>query len=178
MPALASLITPTPIGDALLVASPSGLLSLELIGSGGAGASGGLGASDGPGASDGSTGPDEPGAARIVRQAAHQLDAYFAGTLRTFSVPLDWSGLHGFSADALRAVTEIPYGETAAYGEVAIMAGRPRAARAVGTACARSPWSVIVPVHRVVRADGTIGPYGNNPEAKRFLVTLEQEHTR
>jgi len=115
-------------------------------------------------------------AAAILCAAAAQLDEYFAGDRRDFTIPLDWRHVQGFSADALRAVTEIPYGETAAYGEVAIMAGRPRAARAVGTACARSPWSIIVPVHRVVRADGTIGPYGNNPETKRLLIDLERQN--
>ena len=72
------------------------------------------------------------------------------------------------------AVCDIPYGETASYGEVAIAAGIPRAARAVGTACATTPFSVIVPVHRVVRADGSLGEYGGRPEVKKYLVELEQ----
>lgn len=106
--------------------------------------------------------------------ATDQLDAYFAGELRRFDVPLDWRLVRGFTREALQAVCEIPYGETAGYGEVAILAGRPRAARAVGTACANTPFSLIVPVHRVVRADGSLGEYGGRPELKQYLIDLEQ----
>lgn len=107
-------------------------------------------------------------------RAAEQLDEYFAGERRAFDLPLDWSGVRGFTRAALQAVCDIPYGETAGYGEVAIMAGIPRAARAVGTACATTPFSIVVPVHRVVRADGSLGEYGGRPDIKRFLIDLEQ----
>ncbi|GAA1465523.1 methylated-DNA--[protein]-cysteine S-methyltransferase [Microbacterium thalassium] len=106
--------------------------------------------------------------------AIDQLDGYFAGDVREFDVPLDWRLVKGFTREALQAVCGIPYGETAGYGEVAILAGRPRAARAVGTACANTPFSLVVPVHRVVRADGTLGEYGGRPELKRYLIDLEQ----
>ena len=108
-------------------------------------------------------------------QATTQLDEYFAGTRRTFDLPLDWGGVRGFMRAALEAACRIPYGETASYGEVAIMAGRDRAARAVGAACARTPFSIVVPVHRVVRSDGTLGEYGGRPEVKRFLVEMEHD---
>ncbi|WP_345751921.1 methylated-DNA--[protein]-cysteine S-methyltransferase [Microbacterium rhizophilus] len=107
-----------------------------------------------------------------------QLDQYFDGERRAFDVAIDWSLTHGFARDALRAACDIPYGETASYGEVAVMAGRPRAARAVGTACRTTPFSLVVPVHRVVRADGTLGEYGSHPETKRFLVELERGAAR
>lgn len=107
--------------------------------------------------------------------AARQLDEYFAGERRTFDLDLDWRLVRGFTREALEAVRLIPYGETAGYGEVAIAAGKPRAARAVGTACATTPFSIVVPVHRVVRADGSLGEYGGQPEVKRFLVDLERE---
>ncbi len=68
----------------------------------------------------------------------------------------------------------IPYGETAGYGDVAVLAGSPRAARAVGTACATTPFSIVVPVHRVVRADGSLGEYGGHPEVKEYLVEFER----
>jgi len=110
----------------------------------------------------------------VVADLAPQLDAYFDGRLRAFELPLDWRLVSGFAGDALRAVREIPYGETASYGEVAAMAGRPRAHRAVGTACRDTPFSLVVPVHRVIRADGTLGEYGGHPEHKRFLVSLER----
>ena len=102
-----------------------------------------------------------------------QLDEYFEGSRRGFDVELDWRLVRGFTREALQSVREIPYGEVASYGEVAAMAGRDRAARAVGTACATTPWSIVVPVHRVVRSDGSIGEYGGHPEVKRFLLDLE-----
>jgi methylated-DNA-[protein]-cysteine S-methyltransferase len=106
--------------------------------------------------------------------AAAQLDEYFAGERRDFDILLDWRLVRGFTRQALDAVRDIPYGETAGYGEVAILAGSARAARAVGTACATTPFSIVVPVHRVVRADGSLGEYGGHPEVKQFLIDLEQ----
>ncbi|WP_119698775.1 methylated-DNA--[protein]-cysteine S-methyltransferase [Microbacterium halotolerans] len=109
-------------------------------------------------------------------EASRQFDEYFAGQRRVFDFDLDWRLTHGFARDALRAVCDIPYGETASYGEIAALAGRPRAARAVGTACRTTPFSLVVPVHRVVRADGSLGEYGGNEDAKRYLVELELEN--
>jgi len=105
--------------------------------------------------------------------AETQLDEYFDGTRTHFDLPLDWRLVRGFTRAALEAVCDIPYGETAGYGEVAIAAGVARAARAVGTACATTPFSIVVPVHRVVRADGSLGEYGGRPDIKRFLIELE-----
>jgi methylated-DNA-[protein]-cysteine S-methyltransferase len=113
-------------------------------------------------------------AAGVFELAIAQLDEYFDGERREFDLPLDWQLVRGFTRAALEAVCHIPYGETASYGEVAIAAGIPRAARAVGTACASTPFSVVVPVHRVVRADGSLGEYGGRPDVKRFLIDLEQ----
>ncbi|MDZ8171987.1 methylated-DNA--[protein]-cysteine S-methyltransferase [Microbacterium xanthum] len=110
----------------------------------------------------------------LARRCTAQLDEYFAGARREFEMPLDWDRVSGFTRAALQAVCEIPYGETAGYGEVAAMAGSPRAARAVGTACATTPFSIVVPVHRVVRADGSLGEYGGRPELKRRLLDLER----
>lgn len=118
--------------------------------------------------------PDEADPA--LAAAAAQLDEYFAGDRYEFDLTLDWRLVRGFTRAALEAVRGIPYGETAGYGEVAALAGSPRAARAVGTACATTPFSIVVPVHRVVRADGSLGEYGGHPEVKAFLVELEQEH--
>jgi len=107
-----------------------------------------------------------------------QLDEYFEGARRHFDVALDWRLVQGFTRAALEATLDIPYGEMASYGEVAIMAGAPGAARAVGTACAKSPFSIVVPVHRVVRADGSIGEYGGHPEVKEYLLSLENDGVR
>ncbi|QAY60727.1 methylated-DNA--[protein]-cysteine S-methyltransferase [Microbacterium protaetiae] len=109
-----------------------------------------------------------------VDEARRQLDDYFDRRRTDFDLTLDWRLVHGFSRTALQTVQHIPYGQTAGYGEVAAMAGIPRAARAVGNACARTPFSVIVPVHRVVRADGSVGGYGGRAEVKRFLLDHER----
>lgn len=116
-----------------------------------------------------------PGAAD---ELAHLLDDYFEGAAVRFDehLRLDWRLAQGFQRDALHQICEIPWGETMSYGDVATRAGRPGAARAVGTACRLTPFSVIVPVHRVVRSDGTIGEYGAYPERKRFLLDLEAEY--
>lgn len=116
----------------------------------------------------------QPGAAH---ELARQLAEYFAGERREFTLRLDWRlAGDGFTADALRAIADIPYGETISYGDVAVLAGRPRAARAVGSACRTTPFSLVVPVHRVVRSDGSVGEYGSSPETKKFLIELER-HT-
>jgi methylated-DNA-[protein]-cysteine S-methyltransferase len=105
--------------------------------------------------------------------AARQLDEYFAGTRRTFDVDLDWRLASGFRATVLRHLAEIAYGHTASYASVAQLAGRPKAVRAVGTACATNPLPVVVPCHRVVRSDGAIGGYLGGVAAKVALLQLE-----
>lgn len=102
-----------------------------------------------------------------------QLGEYFDGSRKAFDVEIDWALTDGFARDALQCVTEIPYGETASYGEVAEMAGRPRAHRAVGTACRFTPLTLVVPVHRVIRADGSAGEFSGREDVKRFLLELE-----
>jgi methylated-DNA-[protein]-cysteine S-methyltransferase len=106
--------------------------------------------------------------------AATELDEYFAGRRRAFDLPLDWRLTAGFRATVLHHLaTDLAYGQTASYGTVAQLSGNPKAARAVGTACATNPIPVVVPCHRVVRADGSMGGYIGGPEAKRALLTLE-----
>ena len=102
-----------------------------------------------------------------------QLDGYFAGRLRDFSIAVDWRGSTGFYRRALEVTAAIPYGRTRSYTGVAAAAGSPRAARAVGTAMATNPVALIVPCHRVVRADGGRGPYGGGTAAKDLLLDLE-----
>ncbi|MCO7202063.1 methylated-DNA--[protein]-cysteine S-methyltransferase [Microbacterium sp. CnD16-F] len=158
-------VHPTPIGEALLVTTDEGLVALSVL--------------DGPAYAEVSRlslllhsvpVPDDGPA----REAAGELDEYFAGARRAFSVPLDWRLTAGFTRQALEAIAGIPYGETASYAEIAIAAGSPRAHRAVGTACARTPWSIVLPAHRVIRSDGSLGEYGGRPEHKRFLLDLEE----
>jgi methylated-DNA-[protein]-cysteine S-methyltransferase len=108
-----------------------------------------------------------------LEAAARELGEYFAGRRRAFDLPLDWRLSAGFRRTVLSHLPEISYGRTASYGAVAQLAGNPRAVRAVGTACATNPLPVIVPCHRVVRADGGMGGYLGGVEAKRTLLTLE-----
>jgi methylated-DNA-[protein]-cysteine S-methyltransferase len=110
--------------------------------------------------------------ARLDR-AARELEEYFAGTRQAFDLPLDWSLSAGFRRTVLSHLPDIGYGRTASYADVARLAGSPRAFRAVGTACATNPLPVIVPCHRVIRADGAMGAYLGGPDAKRVLLTLE-----
>jgi methylated-DNA-[protein]-cysteine S-methyltransferase len=102
-----------------------------------------------------------------------QLRAYFAGTLTTFDMPLAPSGTP-FQLAVWSALTEIPYGTTASYGEIARMLGKSAAAsRAVGAANGQNPISVIVPCHRVIGADGGLTGYGGGLERKEWLLRLE-----
>jgi methylated-DNA-[protein]-cysteine S-methyltransferase len=111
---------------------------------------------------------------RRLDDARRQLDEYFAGRRTAFDVPLDHRLATGFRARALEAVAAIPYGRTGTYRTIAVAAGSPRAVRAAGTACATNPLPLLVPCHRVVRSDGTMGRYGGGEAAKRLL--LEHEH--
>jgi len=106
--------------------------------------------------------------------AAREIDEYFAGRRHTFGLPLDWRLSAGFRRTVLSHLPEIGYGHTASYTAVAQLAGSPKAVRAVGTACATNPLPVVVPCHRVVRANGSMGGYRGGPEAKRALLTLEE----
>lgn len=108
----------------------------------------------------------------VLADAAEQLRAYFAGTLTGFDLPLAPAGTE-WQRRVWTALTTIPYGETASYGELARELGRPTASRAVGMANGRNPISIIVPCHRVIGADGTLTGYAGGLERKRFLLSLE-----
>jgi methylated-DNA-[protein]-cysteine S-methyltransferase len=104
---------------------------------------------------------------------AAQLGEYFAGARTHFAVPLDLRLSTGFRREVIEQLPGIPYGDTASYAVVADRAGRPRAVRAVGTACATNPLPLVLPCHRVVRADGSPGAYAGGADAKRLLLDLE-----
>lgn len=105
--------------------------------------------------------------------AARQIDEYFAGRLMVFDVPLDLRLSRGFRREVLAHLLEIGYGKTATYSWVAAAAGSPKAVRAAGSACATNPIPVVIPCHRVVRSDGTIGQYGGGGDIKKALLALE-----
>lgn len=112
-------------------------------------------------------------APRRLDAAARELGEYFGGQRQAFDLPLDLSLSRGFRQLVQRHLPQIGYGQTRTYGQVAELVGSPKAVRAVGTACATNPLPVVVPCHRVLRADGTIGGYVGGPGAKATLLRLE-----
>jgi methylated-DNA-[protein]-cysteine S-methyltransferase len=104
-----------------------------------------------------------------------QLQAYFAGDLHEFDVPLAPEG-SAFQRRVWDELRTIPYGTTISYGELARRVDRPGAARAVGLANGRNPLPIIVPCHRVIGSDGRLTGYGGGVERKRFLLELEAHH--
>ncbi|MBK8293254.1 MAG: methylated-DNA--[protein]-cysteine S-methyltransferase [Solirubrobacterales bacterium] len=107
-----------------------------------------------------------------VDQAAYQIEDFLAGKRKDFDLPLDLRLVNGFHRKALQAVSKIPFGETRSYGEVAEIAGSPGAARAVGTAMSVNPIALIIPCHRVVKSDGSIGGYGGGKSGSRLKQRL------
>ena len=108
------------------------------------------------------------------KAAADQLDAYFAGELTRFDVPLAPRGSE-FQQRVWAALQEIPYGRTESYGELAERIGSPGGARAVGLANGKNPIGIIIPCHRVVGADGSLTGYGGGLDRKQQLLDLELE---
>lgn len=106
--------------------------------------------------------------------AIEQLNAYFAGELRAFDLPLNPGGTD-FQRIVWSALAEIPYGETVSYGQIAERIGRPTASRAVGMANGRNPIGIIVPCHRVIGSDGNLTGYGGGMQRKRYLLDFERE---
>ena len=108
----------------------------------------------------------------VLKRAAAQLREYLAGKRRDFTVPFHIR-VSPFQFRVLEAMSAIPYGRTATYGELARRLGRPRAARAVGAACAANPIPLLVPCHRVVGARGALTGFGGGLALKRKLLALE-----
>ena len=108
----------------------------------------------------------------LLDDAIGQLTEYFEGRRTRFDLPLRLQGTP-FQSRVWAALREIPYGTTISYGQLAARIGSPRASRAVGLANGRNPIAVIVPCHRIVAADGTLGGYGGGAERKRHLLALE-----
>ena len=109
-----------------------------------------------------------------LRPAVRWMTAYFSGTQPRRPPALDLAGVPAFDASVYAAAMAIPYGGTASYGEVAAAAGSPRAARAAGGAMSRCPLFPVVPCHRVIHADGSIGGWGSDLWVKRWFLDHEQ----
>jgi methylated-DNA-[protein]-cysteine S-methyltransferase len=103
-----------------------------------------------------------------------ELDDYFAGRRHAFELPIDWQLSSGFLLRARQGIAAIPYGETRTYTDLARAAGNERAVRAAGSACSRNPIPLVVPCHRVLRSDGSLGGYAGGLEMKERLLELEQ----
>ena len=112
-------------------------------------------------------------APRRLDEARRELDEYFARERMTFDLPLDRALSRGFRRTVQEHLPDIRYGTTESYSEVARIVGSPQAVRAVGTACATNPLPIVVPCHRVLRADGTIGQYVGGTAVKAALLELE-----
>lgn len=110
-----------------------------------------------------------------VTTAREQLDDYFSGDRQDFDLDLDWQLTRGFRRDVLRFTAAIPYGETASYSQLADRAGSPRAVRAAGTALATNPLPIVVPCHRVLRSDGSVGSYLGGSSMKESLLAMERD---
>ncbi len=156
-------IVDSPIGPLLVAASARGLLRISF-----------------------DAGPEEEleriarvAGPRILRsssqidEARRELDEYFEGRRHAFDLAIDLRGVTPFGELVLRELARIPFGETATYGDLALRAGKPKAARAVGTIMNRNPVPIVLPCHRIIGADGSLVGYGGGLERKVALLRLE-----
>lgn len=108
-----------------------------------------------------------------LETALTQLREYFDGERTSFDVTIDRSGRAGFRGEVLDALETVSFGQTMTYGDLAARAGRPKAARAVGSAMATNPIAIIVPCHRVLPTGGGVGQFGGGVPAKEWLLRRE-----
>lgn len=153
---LVARVRPSPLGPLRLVADARALVAVEL------GGSPGLTAADGA-------------ASGVLDLAAAELDAWFAGDGRGFTVPVAPAGT-AFQRAVWAALVRVPYGETRSYAWLAAAVGRPEATRAVGAANGRNPLPIVVPCHRVVGADGRLVGFSGGLAAKAWLLDHEARH--
>lgn len=150
---------PSPLGKLQLVASERGLAAVLWP------------QEDGSRVRLGPFTPDRGNA--VLAQTERQLDSYFKGRLRQFSLPLDFHGTP-FQRRVWQALLAIPWGETRSYGQLARELGNPTASRAVGAANGRNPISIIAPCHRVLAADGRLTGFAGGLAAKDYLLRMER----
>ena len=153
---VATLVMSSPVGMLRLTASARGVKSIEVI----------------KGSRAANATVARNGAGAIVRQAEKELREYFSGRRQKFTVKLDLDGTE-FQRTAWEAMRRIPFGSTISYGEQAKAIGKPKAFRAVGSANGRNPVPIIVPCHRVLASDGSLGGYSLGLSMKRRLLALE-----
>jgi O-6-methylguanine DNA methyltransferase len=113
-----------------------------------------------------------------LRRVADSIRDYLAGRPHDFDYALDLEDLSDFSRRVLEVVRRIPYGTLRSYKSIAEEIGAPRATRPVGQALAHNPLPIVIPCHRVVNSDGTLGGYsGGGPDMKRRLIAIETGQT-
>jgi methylated-DNA-[protein]-cysteine S-methyltransferase len=110
----------------------------------------------------------------LIQRVIGQMDEYFAGGRKDFDLPLSPAGTD-FQKEVWAALAEIPYGQTRSYGDIAGAVGRPKAARAIGTANGKNPIVVVIPCHRVIGANGALAGYSGGVERKIWLLDLEKQ---
>ncbi len=115
----------------------------------------------------------DPIPSAIALRAKAEFDRYFSRELREFTVPFLVKGTP-FQKSVLQALRDIPYGMTASYRDIAVRIGLPKAARAVGTVCAKNDLPILIPCHRILRSDGSLGGYAFGTERKAGLLRLER----
>lgn len=157
----------TPVGGLVLAATPVGLVRVAFAAEGEEAVLVELA---------GGVSPRVLEAPRRLDGAARALEDYLDGRARSVDVPLDLTLTRGFRREVVEALPRVGYGETASYAQVAALVDRPRAVRAVGTACATNPLPLALPCHRVVRSDGGEGRYRGGPQVKRALLEMERRH--
>jgi len=158
-------VTDSPVGQLLLAQTPRGLVRLAYLD---------------PESQEGvlhdlaaRVSPRVLRAPAALDEVRRELDRYFAGGLRTFSVPIDWRLTRGFTRRVLERTAAIGYGTTSTYREVAAGAGSPAGFRAAGNALGANPIPIVVPCHRVLRSGGDLGGYGGGVHRKELLLRLE-----
>lgn len=114
--------------------------------------------------------------AKRLDAAARQLDEYFSGQRQGFELALDLTLSTDFRRQVQLQLGQIAYGQTCSYAQMAQQIGKPKAVRAVGSACATNPIPIVLPCHRVLRTDGSLGGYLGGLEAKSELLKLENPH--
>ena len=151
-------VRPSPLGPMLLATGPQGLSGIWFVGQ--------------QHFPDYSAWQDDDAHPALL-SAHEQLLAYFEARLESFDLPLQFLGGTPFQQAVWRALQDIPFGETTTYGDIAQRIGKPQAVRAVGAAIGRNPWSVVVPCHRVVGANGALTGYAGGLDRKKHLLALE-----
>lgn len=149
--------TESPVGPLLLAADAGGLRSIEFVN----------------GRKPAQANPQWQEDAEPLHETIRQLQAYFAGELETFDLPLAPQGTP-FQLSVWNRLCEIPYGETISYGELARRLGNPNASRAVGLANGSNPIPIVIPCHRVIGSNGKLTGYGGGLPIKEKLLALER----